>query len=793
MTTLRRPAGALQDWCVRASSAAWGFALAAAMASHLQRRAVAGQLPGAMTAQGLDPAGPFLQLAALIVFSFACALAGTFLVRCLAGAPRWAGIACCTALAGAPLSLLVGGRLAGVALQGAIAAAAVVAGQVARIGPTSRDCAAPAGEAEESLLRRPAAVDGEGAAQTPGRRRSGVRPRNPRSRLSRWDLLLVPTALSCYFAVLDLAPAGSRPVTCFLVAVIATLALRLAVGGLSALRRPGLALAPAPLAVLLQLQWLPPAGAAAAALLWIAATPLVIASLVCSPEAERRLPAAVAFAVYPLFAFAYPLALLGIASPPHVDFFEDGHELLPASEMLRGARPYADIVPLHGLISDGGLEFLVMKSGHVSAGELLRVRRIAGCANVVAIYAVAFAASGAAEAGLLAVLLSVTLFPAMTLGLRPAMALFALAGAAAATRLRSRRWFAAAGAAVILAFLFSLDLAIYSGLAAAAAALRSTRCGRALAALAAGAAVAAVAILAAFTAMGFAGAFLRTTFLEVLTAGPVYVPGPFAVPACVQTLATALPSWTQPECVSSLLWVFTVVATSAAIARAPLGARRGDGVWSIGVWVAVAGVSYAERRHFYADFAIPAFIVGALFLLARRRAKHATLALALVIGWLANPLGHIFAVATPLRLSGGVPPGGGVEWTGGSRGRGALLEPGLRTALDAAGRFAGARLRPGETWFDFTNHAALYYFLARRCPARHPEIPFVESEAAQREVIAALDRDTSVRAALVGFPDWFSAIDEVPNRVRAPLIWRYLQDHFTPGFEDHGVVFWVRK
>ena len=68
-----------------------------------------------------------------------------------------------------------------------------------------------------------------------------------------------------------------------------------------------------------------------------------------------------------------------------------------------------------------------------------------------------------------------------------------------------------------------------------------------------------------------------------------------------------------------------------------------------------------------------------------------------------------------------------------------------------------------------------------------------EADDAQREIIATLDRDPTVRAALIDFPDWFSAIDGVPNRTRAPLLWAYLQQHFAPAYDQQGVVFWLRK
>jgi len=291
----RTRAAARRAWCVRASAAAWGLALAAATASALQRPAPPGQLPGAMTAAGLDAAGPFLQLAALILVPVAAALAGAQLARHLAGAPRWMPATFCIALASAPLTLLAGGGLAAVLLHGAAAAAALGARWV----PSRREAGggrapANAGRAPADAGRPPGdagRAPGDAGPAPGGRHGAPPAPRRDRrSGFSRCDLLLIPSVLICYFAILDLAPAGTRPVTSFLAAAVLTLGLRAAAGRISSLRRPGLALAPVPLAVLLQLRWLPAGAAAIAALAWIAAAPLAVALLLRTPAAERRLP-----------------------------------------------------------------------------------------------------------------------------------------------------------------------------------------------------------------------------------------------------------------------------------------------------------------------------------------------------------------------------------------------------------------------------------------------------------------------------------------------------------------------
>ncbi|MBV9495107.1 MAG: hypothetical protein JOZ54_12735 [Acidobacteria bacterium] len=49
-------------------------------------------------------------------------------------------------------------------------------------------------------------------------------------------------------------------------------------------------------------------------------------------------------------------------------------------------------------------------------------------------------------------------------------------------------------------------------------------------------------------------------------------------------------------------------------------------------------------------------------------------------------------------------------------------------------------------------------------------MPFYETEKAQQEIIAALERNSSVRAALIECPSGIATIDGMTNRVRAPLV-----------------------
>ena len=81
----------------------------------------------------------------------------------------------------------------------------------------------------------------------------------------------------------------------------------------------------------------------------------------------------------------------------------------------------------------------------------------------------------------------------------------------------------------------------------------------------------------------------------------------------------------------------------------------------------------------------------------------------------------------------------------------------------------------------------------RDCPVRKLGPRWYQPEERQRDVIARLEANRHVRAALVpkGLSD--GTLDGVADQVRAPLLWDYLRENFEPAFEANGIVFWKRK
>ena len=711
-----------RGWAVRAATAVFGAAVAIGIAPSLLFRAAPGELPGALPAVGLSPAGPVIQFAALLLFVFVFALIGKFVWSAagLGGAERWVRVGYCAALLSSPLPLMHFGNVRHVLLHGVVAIGIVLARRL-----------------------------------------------NPR--FSRDDVVLLPVLLAAYFAFLDIG-FGKTPIATFERAAIAVFALRLLV------RRP-LAFAVAPLAFLFEVN----GGGGWPALLWIVATPLIASRI----DRDRLLARILAFVVYPIALTAYSLALVGIDSPPLIDFFEDGHDFAVASEMVRGERPYVDVLPTHGFLSDGALDFVFMKSGADTMGKVLRARRIVAALNLAAIYFVALAASGSSAAGCLAVFLGFALFPASTFFVRSIPALLALAAFEAAVRMRSKRWLIAGGAMLALSLLTSIDFAAYTVVVAVVLIIRWPKAARDIAIGFFGVLVPALLL---FAIGSFAIAFFAGTF-DVVRSGRVFVSGPLAIPDCLRTLSAMIWQLPNPHCLSAILWVMAVIVSAVGLARAPMRTRRGDALWYVGVWIAIAGLAWIERQHGYVEFALPAFVVATLF---RLRRHPAAIAVAVAIALLARPFAHVFDLATPLRRSHGLRPAGWVELRSLPRARDAVMLPRTAAALASMQRFT-VQLKPGETFFDFAYAPLLYYLFNRNCPIPQVGVPFYESESAQKRVIATLQRDRSIRAVVIDFPDGLGVIDGVSNRARAPLVWSYVQNNFAPAFAENGVAIWKRR
>lgn len=609
---------------------------------------------------------------------------------------------------------------------------------------------------------------------------------------TRHDIVLIPVVLTTLLALIDLLPAVGAHDHLLLAAAL-VFALRVAVAFLHSPLPPALAFLVAPLALILQtgffardqryFGW--------HALAIVVVTPLFLRVVLHNRRAALR---ALAFFVFPIALYAYwnAMSLSTAEGKTRMNFFEDGHSLLPASEYLRGERPYRDILPGHGLIEDGGFDALVFFTGEVNAGRRGKAREVFGTLTAVALYFLAFAVTGSPRAALLATLFTI-LLGLFTPVIRLLVPMATLAVLVAAVRWRRSRWFALAGFGTVLCGATSLDFGAYTFLTLIVALLRlrTPMRGPALRAALVGILSGVVPLMGALALFGILDDFFHSTFVEVLRLSPAYTLGFHALPEAMSArrfFPEVLSELLDPRGVLYLAW--PAIAVFAGVCLNRRWPRRFEPAVLVSVFAVLTGISYAERHHLY--FAMPAVVLLVLLIVTLLRSNRAlalvAIAAALVI---ANPTTHVSVLGMNRTTRGPAPNWLTIDDIG--RARGALWHASDAAAVASVKRYLSLSLAPDETFFDFTNSGALYFLFRRDHPIREYEVAFYQTERQQREVIQRIEENPKIRAALLPrTPDARFAVD-IPNAWRAPLVHQYLVDHFELDFEEGELQFWKRK
>jgi hypothetical protein len=708
--------------------AAVGFAVAMASQPMWTRAAGAGQVPGYMLAHGLDARGPFWFTVTLAVLPLIVAAAMRRVSAMLAGAETQ------------PWARMT--------------CWAACAGSVwlAVISPDVLYVIAPV------VLFVPLAIV----------------LRRFEARFTADDVVLLPAFIVVYFALLDLTDADGRLL--LLAAVWLLFVLRLF--------RSNFAFAP--------LGIIPQATLLFGHRAWL--NVLALAIVFVPPWFGRGSKRVLTFVAYPVFVYFLPLACSTWAAEgiPRINFFERGQSLIHASNMLHGARVYRDTVPMHGLIEDGGLDFLVMRFGGAhDIGSVVTVHDLVGQLNAPAMYAMTAAASASPPVALLAVL-----FVNCPNSLRCAFALLALAAMITAYRRQSPKLLGYAGALVALACLTSVDFGVYSLLALIVTALLMRPRGKAFGAAAIGIVAAAIPIALLFAALGILGpAISRTIALTRLA--PAYNLGFFAAPKALADLRffpDVLLAFLQRPSMAVGVWMLGVAVIAVGVAAGP--SRKLGPLVILAVFVAATGLSYAERHHLYGieNGGYPLLFAGVAILLRDERlsakvAGRIAAILLLITAGITADIAVFSAVRRQRQIDGAsvtelrdVPPA-----------RHALFDKRDAEYVTTLNTYFAQNLGPSETFFDFTNRGLLFYLLDRRCPVPLNEVAAYEAVAAQEEVIRRIEQQPEVRYALIPPPNDGFTIDGVANRERAPLVWAYLQQHFRPAFEQGPVIVWKRQ
>lgn len=604
---------------------------------------------------------------------------------------------------------------------------------------------------------------------------------------TRRDFVLVPVFLTTLIALVDLFPKTS--VTDLApVAALGIFLLRVAVAFVPSPLPVALAFLIAPLGLVLQTGFLARDQRYFGwhALLLVVVTPFVLRALLRN---RKRAVLILTFVVYPLSLYAYWNAISRPTAEGkmHVNYFEDGHALLPASEYLRGERAYRDILPAHGLLEDGFLDYLVFQTGDVTIGRALKTRDVIGTLLAVALYFLAWAVLGSAEGALLAIFLSI-MMGVFSPTIRALPAIATLAILAGAVRWRRPHWLGWAAAGTVLCGITSLDFAAYTFVILVIAVWRLSRRGARWAPVkpaAIGIAAAAIPLFVAFAVLGLLDDFLRGTFVEVLSVGPAYTLAFFVPPEVLavrrffpEVLSLAL----DGQVFEYIFWPVLAVFAGVTITRR--WPRRFEPLVLMSLWGVLTGISYAERMHLYFGVIAGVFIAAWI---ARTRSL-VLLAAAIV---LANPTTHL-AVVGVNRVTR-TPAAEWVEIHDVPRARGAYWKQSDAAAVASVKKYLALSMKPDETFLDFANSGILYFLFRRDCPIRQYEVAFFQSEEAQREVIRRIEENQKIRAVLVTRTPAGRIIVDVPNAWRAPLVQHYIETHFEPDFEEGEIAFWRRK
>jgi hypothetical protein len=499
-----------------------------------------------------------------------------------------------------------------------------------------------------------------------------------------------------------------------------------------------------------------------------------------------------------------------------IDLFHTGESVTPALEVLRGELPFRDLYLQHGL----GQNLLRSLLAFAMFEPTLEVERLAMNASIalthVAFFVLARIVLGSAGiAFVLALFLST---PEIVFDPRFALAFCALACIATYVHEPSRGGYVtASGVLCVLAGLYSVDIGAFTLVAILAFLVLDGAASRAIIKkFVAGAATA--AILACVVALGFGvlPEFVRNITLQVSLQLSVWAL-PFPSLATVLAQGETLPngqavSWLLSPTLLSLAAVVTYL--SIPTARCVAGfASTATPQWRLQTLIALAGlVTYrsalgrADAGHL--EFSATYFwlLAPALALAAFRAASRAPLSPTLRLGFGAAPaallvvyflVAHVplYTVARSiLRLAD---PPRSEETTG-------LAMPPLPhlgsapLPVEQARRLASLQatieehVPAGETYYDFSNMAAVYFLTGHRAPTRYIMSLYAATPQMQDELIADLEREQPklvVSSSHLGI----ESLDGLSVAERVPRVAAYLDERYGPPQTAAFGLFAIRK
>ncbi|MEI8078132.1 MAG: hypothetical protein WCH61_00705 [bacterium] len=123
---------------------------------------------------------------------------------------------------------------------------------------------------------------------------------------------------------------------------------------------------------------------------------------------------------------------------------------------------------------------------------------------------------------------------------------------------------------------------------------------------------------------------------------------------------------------------------------------------------------------------------------------------------------------------------------------GATIPAAVRAQLEPVIRYIQANTAPGEAVLNVSCGGALLFYADRPSVSRYFNAIYACTSAAQRQLIADLERSRP-RLAIFKSADGIENVDGVPIERRLPLVQAYLDAHYTPTEQLNGYQFLRRK
>ena len=505
---------------------------------------------------------------------------------------------------------------------------------------------------------------------------------------------------------------------------------------------------------------------------------------------------------------AAPLVIFGLAAVAWLgtrgpgallDLFEHGHWLAPASDMLAGKVPYRDTFPMHGFLSDGGLDYVLFRLFGASYRLSLDARHVLVSFFHPAIFLVAAAAVRRPVVAALAIPLNIGMSIAVIAD-RPVVPLLSLAAflwAIGEERSKARAF--AAGFLGGLGLLYSLDFGTFVLIAEVATLVvarlvfreKGVRPIRA-AWFFVGLVAVAVPWFAYLAAVGALGAFLKVSFLDLPrlfeSTWGLHFPAPWEL---VREWMQGHPYYAEGVPIGPavakrfyLAPVFGILGIALALW---VWRKRKPAVHALRLLVlSLACLGFYRYVIFRFHLGAGNALTGPLFLLLlvtlhelsgrRRRVAVALTVVGVLAAFAMNGPGRLLAVfrdaaayeerttAPPTMVPLTLPRGGGIRVP-----RDAAEN--LRELLE----FVDAHAPASAPVLDLSNRAALYFFMRRPNPTRFAEVP--PMAVFEDEVLADIQRS---RPALVILESGtgLDAIDRIPNSRRIPRVWAWVEENY---------------